>query len=289
MGSETVRDQIIAATGWPHVFVAPTSYVIRLTEGDDRNITGLCKSSSTLYLDFDDFAHIPISFLVEGEYYLIQYWTLNRQLHRQGDHPAKIRLTRANREAQTYQTMRRTWFWNGLAHREHGPANETFSMYRSDGETEEWKSGILGWWNAGISRVYPYAGHIDVGEGYRKTIRTPTRIIGEPDVSSEFFAEDLVIRTNLGQSLNDFKGFFIDTIVFKSFKCTTENDKVGAVEYDYMEIKYRINGEVRTVECDGQDETYRDLVSYMDVLRGPLLSKHQDEMIWISALSNEGQ
>ena len=166
-------NKIKTATGWESVAKVNDSYVLSFDMNDIPVIKGLVidQAADTFYLEFEEFASIPISFLVKlGDNYN-QYWTVNKRLHRSGDLPAFVSYNRHN---DIVSEIIRRWYWNGLLHRTTGPARETICGYEREEldelphhYKEKWSLMKLEWWEEGIQGHYESPCKADIYNGWR--------------------------------------------------------------------------------------------------------------------------
>jgi hypothetical protein len=176
---DPILEEIKAATHWHLVEKIDDAYVISFAFKDHRQIIGLARGEQqdSFYLNFDSLRQVPISFLISfGESSIVQYWTLNQQLHRTGSRPALTSVMRDDVGGD--HIVCRRWFWNGMPHRVDGPAIEKMTGYNAavDNQsylTESWSSKQLIWMVEGQEARYPFPKKAELLDGssikYAKT------------------------------------------------------------------------------------------------------------------------
>lgn len=120
---DLVLKELVRVTGW-RWYKMPNAYLLRchfkqleqiknIDVNRDRNCFRILDPA------FDEF---QIVFMVDSEHSMAQYWTRAGILHRP-DKPAKIIWSAARKYLQN------NWYWNGVLHREGGPAIEEIIGY----------------------------------------------------------------------------------------------------------------------------------------------------------------
>jgi hypothetical protein len=187
---ESIVEELKIATGWKDISYVGESFVINLDINDMRCIKGLKQGNGCLYLEFEDFRDLPVSFVVTVGNTVHQYWTLGRQLHRTGDRPAYVAY-----EPDKDRIIRR-WFWNGLKHRVAGPAREMIKGYTVadiegiDGFYQEsWEYMSMEWFQEGFSSKFPYCSEATIERGQRIKNKETNRIQSPRGDLSAYTAE----------------------------------------------------------------------------------------------------
>lgn len=127
-------DDVKVATKWHDVTQTKSGILITFGLLESRYIVGLDTADGSYRLNFPDFDHTPIGFMVypsgrDQSIYAIQYWTLGGRLHRSNG-PAKI-ITR-------HQQYERYWFYGGVLHNPHwGPTIERCNNFRVENGVEK--------------------------------------------------------------------------------------------------------------------------------------------------------
>ena len=177
MDANNIVGEMQIATGWKDISLVGESIVLRLDIEEMKCITGLKQGNDCLYLEFEDFKQIPISFLVTQGNTVHQYWTIGDRLHRTRDLPAYVAY-----DPDKDRIIRR-WYWNGLKHRTTGPAQEMtkgFKVTDIDGFSnfyqETWNYMTLEWFQEGFASRFPYCAKATLEEGQRIKNKTTNRV-----------------------------------------------------------------------------------------------------------------
>lgn len=203
-------DRIIAeiktATGWQKVFYKNEYFILEFPLNEMRVIKGLKQGNNTVYLDFESFAELPISFIVNVDEITHQYWTLGGRLHRVGGKPAYVSVDNIK------DRVIRRWYWNGLLHRTNGPAKEMISGYMvgdidgMDGYYQEkWSYMVLEWYQEGFSASFPFINEVELETGTRTRDSKTHKIHSpRPDLHA-FYTERANFRWKSGAVGSDFR------------------------------------------------------------------------------------
>lgn len=174
---ERTVEELKTATGWPNIQYVDSSYVLTFDIKDMRRIKGLKQGKETLYLQFDTFNHLPISFVVKFDRTVHQYWTLGGQLHRPHARPAYISY-----DPDKDRIIRR-WYWHGILHRMGGPAKEMIQGHEvkdmagfDDYYRESWKTMQISWYREGLACSFPYPTEAIIKGGSRIRNRKTHRV-----------------------------------------------------------------------------------------------------------------
>lgn len=122
---DPVLESLQLATRTPITRLASGAYLIegKSFESMNDSVVGFVWKDNCPGLSFSEFQNEQIVFRinqfspVSGDI-LYEYYTVGGRLHRGDDLPAKYIYTNAS--------IHRGWYWNGVLHRETGPAEETF-------------------------------------------------------------------------------------------------------------------------------------------------------------------
>jgi hypothetical protein len=166
--TDDIINELKIATGWKDISYVGDSFVIQLNIQEMRCIKGLKQGNECVHLEFEDFKHLPISFVVTVDKTVHQYWTLGRQLHRIKDRPAYVSYD------PTKDRIMRRWYWNGLKHRTTGPAQEMIKSYAvvdiegmPNYYQESWEYMSLFWFREGFPAKFPYCSEATIENGIR--------------------------------------------------------------------------------------------------------------------------
>jgi len=177
MDANNIVGEMQIATGWKDINLVGDSIVVRLDIAEMKCITGLKQGNDCLYLEFEEFKQIPISFLVTQGDTVHQYWTIGQRLHRTNDLPAYVSYDPDN------DRIIRRWYWNGLKHRTTGPAQEMTKGFKvsdidgfSDFYQETWDYMTLEWFQEGFASRFPYCAKATLEEGQRIKNKTTNRV-----------------------------------------------------------------------------------------------------------------
>lgn len=162
--SERLEEMKIA-TGWENISYRDGFYVVSFSIDKAVQIKGLKAGRETFFLDFESFDDLPLVFDVSIEGVQTQFFTLKRRLHRTGGAPAFISYN------SRINYVSNKWFWNGLLHREDGPAVESYEDLSYD-ETltgyvkKSFKRLSARWYREGVAPGFGHITSASIDEGY---------------------------------------------------------------------------------------------------------------------------
>lgn len=170
MDVDVILADLKLATGWQKITWNGEYFVFVLNIQDMRVIKGLKQGYNCLYLNFESFTQLPISFVVRVNNTIHQYWVIGNNLHRTNDRPAYAAYN------ADQQRVCRRWHWNGLLHRENGPAKELIKGYTVvdldgfDGYLQEsWSFKNIEWFQEGFPCVFPCITSAELSSGTKIT------------------------------------------------------------------------------------------------------------------------
>ncbi len=212
-------DQIVAelktATGWQNIAFKDQSFVFDLDIQDIRVVKGLKQGNDSLYLDFDSFAELPISFFVQVGDIVHQYWTRGKHLHRGDGRPSYVAFDPGN------ERIIRRWHWHGMLHRIDGPAKEMIKGFHIDKvelegmdhvARESWKHMQLEWYREGLPAEYPCVRRVKLEEGHRFRNRRSNQIDSPRSDLAAFYTERMEAEWSVTKSdaFHPVSGEFLD-------------------------------------------------------------------------------
>jgi hypothetical protein len=238
MDANNAVEELQVATGWKDISLVGESIVLRFDIQEMKCITGLKQGTDCLYLEFDEFKQIPISFLVTQGNTVHQYWTIGNRLHRTGDLPAYVAY-----DPDKDRILRR-WYWNGLKHRLTGPAQEMtkgFKVADIDGFSnfyqETWDYMTLEWFQEGFPSRFPYCAKATLEEGQRIKNKTTNRVQSPREDLPALVVENC-------------------TLEWDNFKPNQEFRPVKAMIMELREL-HNSDGEITGRECSQCDFTWQ--------------------------------
>jgi len=250
-------DKIKTATGWERVAKVNDSYVLSFNMNDIPVIKGLVidQSADTFYLEFEEFATLPISFLVSIGSSHNQYWTVNKRLHRTGGLPAYVSYD------ETQSLIVKRWYWGGLLHRSDGPARETISEYKLEEldeipnhYKESWSSMQLEWWEEGMQSYYESPCKAGIYDGWRYRKKKNNNLDNFNKGSPAFGASTVRISWMPGYKTTK----YIDALVpytaeFRDLVEYYKNGEYQRREADRVEFDWARNGKLLECNSFGND------------------------------------
>lgn len=238
MDANDIIEDMKIATGWHDISFVNDTIVLRCKLSEKSVIKGLRQNSECFFLEFEDYADIPLSFLITQGDVAHQYWTLRERLHRGNDLPAYVSYDPEG------DRIIRKWYWNGLKHRTTGPAREVLKGFKvnelqgfSDFYQETWELLHLDWFIEGLPSGFPYCADAKMEGGQRIRSKATNKIQSPRD---------------------DLPALIVDecTMNWDTFKPNSEFRPVSASISELREI-YDREGKITNRECSRCDFTWR--------------------------------
>ncbi len=289
MDANKIVEELQIATGWKDISLVGASIVFRLDIQDMKCITGLKQGSDCLYLEFEEFKQIPISFLVTQGDTVHQYWTIGDRLHRTNDLPAYVAY-----DPDKDRIIRR-WYWNGLKHRTTGPAQEMtkgFKVVDIDGlgnfYQETWDYMTLEWYQEGFASRFPYCAKATLEEGQRIKNKTTNHVQSPRKDIPALVVVDCILEWD---NFNPSQEFRPVSATIRELRELNDGEQVTGRECSQCDFTWQQGSDVfKAVDHKEFNEVVKnDFISLID-LWGPFYKEEDTEFILITEFNriNEG-